>query len=66
MVLTPTDEVRAIRRELAARLGNDIHRIVDETQRHERESGHTFISLPARAPQREDTPNQPLHRTGAA
>lgn len=54
MIPAPTDDVRAIRRELAARFGNDIHRIVEETQRRERESGQTFISLPPRAPQHAD------------
>ena len=39
--LTPTDEIRAIRRELAERCGNDIHRIAAELRQHELESGRT-------------------------
>lgn len=57
MVPTPTDEIRAARRELAARLGNDIHLIAEETRRHQRESGRAFVSLPARPPQAGTTPN---------
>ncbi len=66
MMPTPTDEIRAARRELAARLGNDIHRIAEETRRCERESGRTYVSLPARTPQPGATPNQPQQQTGAA
>jgi hypothetical protein len=47
---SPTEEIRAIRRELAARFGNDIHRIAEETRRRERESGRKYISLPLRKP----------------
>lgn len=66
MVPTPTDEIRAIRRELAARSGNDVHRIAEETRQRQLDSGHTFISLPGRAPQHEGGPNEARHRTGAA
>lgn len=51
MTPTPTDEIRAIRRELAARFDNDVHRIADDTRRRQRESGRTYISLPKRPPQ---------------
>lgn len=47
---TPTEEIRAIRRELAARFDNDVHRIADETRRRQRESGRQYISLPRRLP----------------
>ena len=66
MVPTPTDEVRAIRRALAAAAGNDIRRIAEEARRGERESGRAYISLPPRAPQREDGPSLPTPRTRAA
>lgn len=65
MILTPTEEIRAIRRELAERSGNDIHRIAEETRQHQRESGRAYVSLPARAPQHEGGPIPSLHRTGA-
>ena len=66
MTPTPTDEVRAIRRELAARSGNDVHRIAEETRQRQRESGRTYVSLPARAPQHEDGSNQPPKPAGAS
>ena len=66
MIPTPTDEIVAARRELAARLGNDIHRIAEETRRRQRESGRTYISLPAGPLQSGRPPNQPLQQTGAA
>lgn len=59
MIPTPTDEIRAIRRELAARLNNDIDLIVEETRRQEQESGLTYITLPARPARPEVTPDQP-------
>jgi hypothetical protein len=66
MIPTPTDEIRAARRELAARLDNDVHRIADETRRRQRESGRTYISLPARSPQPSRSPIQPLQQTAGA
>lgn len=62
MIPTPTDEIRAARRELAARFGNDIRLIAEETRRRQRESGRTYVSLPGRPPQPGTTPNL----TGAA
>ena len=63
MTPTPTEEIRAARRELAARLGNDIHLIVEETRRRQQESGRTFTTLPARPPQVFATPNPTRHPT---
>jgi hypothetical protein len=65
MLPTPTDEIRAVRRELAAGLDNDIHRIAEETRRRQRESGRTYISLPARSPQSGRLSNKPLQQTAA-
>ena len=65
MVPTPTDEVRAIRCELAARSGDDIHRIAEETRRRQLASGNTYLSLPARPPRCEDGPTQTLQQTPA-
>ncbi len=64
MVPTPTEEIRAIRRELAARFGNDIHRIAEETRRRQRESGRTYILLPKRPPQPQSTTNKAMQRSG--
>ena len=60
MIPTPTEEIRTIRRELAAQLDNDIHRIAEETRRRQRESGRTYISLPKRHPQTRNTTDQAL------
>lgn len=65
MMPTPTDEILVARRELAARLGNDIHLIAEETRRREHDSGRTYVSLPARPPQPVATPNLALQQTEA-
>jgi hypothetical protein len=65
MLPTPTDEIRAVRRELAAALDNDIHRIPEETRRRQRESGRIYISLPAGSPQSGRLSNKSLLLTTA-
>jgi len=45
---SPTDEIRAIRHELAAKFDNDIKRIGDDLRRQQRESGREYIRLPRR------------------
>jgi hypothetical protein len=62
VIPSPTEEIRAIRRELAARFGNDLHRIAEETRRRQRDSGKEYISLPKRPPQAHDTTNHAIHR----
>src|SRR5260221_573266 len=47
---SPTDEIRAIRHELAVRFGNDMAKIVADLKRQQRESGLTYIRLPKRQP----------------
>ena len=47
---SPTDEIRAIRHELAARFDNDIDRIFADLLRQQRESGRKYIRLPKRSP----------------
>ncbi len=64
MIPTPTEEIRAIRRELATEFGNDVHRIAEETRRQQRESGRLFISLPRRHPVPRSTTNTALHPSG--
>ena len=66
MVPTPTDEIRAIRRELATRSGNDLHRIAEETRRRQLESGHAYLLLPPRTPQHDDGPDQGRQQAPAA
>ena len=52
MTPDPTEEIKAIRHRLGAEMGFDLHRIVEQAQKEERESGRTYIRLPQREPQR--------------
>lgn len=53
MTTSPTDEIRAIRHELAARFDNDLDRIVADLRRRQEESGREYITLPKRPAQLE-------------
>ena len=64
MIPSPTDEIKAIRRKLAARLNNDVHRIAEELRQHELASGRTYITLPKREPVYQTGPNKALHASG--
>lgn len=48
MMPDPTDEIRQIKHRLAAEYGNDLHRIVEETRRRQRESGRESVAVPKR------------------
>ena len=50
MIPDPTDEIKAIRRKLAAKFDNDVLRIGADIRREERESGRVFVTLPKREP----------------
>jgi hypothetical protein len=52
MLMTPTEEIRAIRHELAARFDNDLVRIVADLQRQQRDSGREYVTLAKRPPRR--------------
>lgn len=54
--MTPTEEIRAIRHELAARFDNNLHRIVADLQRQQRESGREYLVLPRRPPRVTEQP----------
>ncbi len=43
-----TDEIRGIRRELAAKFGNDLDLILADIRRREASDGRTYISLSPR------------------
>ena len=64
MIPSPTDEIKAIRRKLAARLDNDVHRIAEELRQHELASGRTYLSLPKREPVYHTQHNKALQNTG--
>jgi len=59
-----TDEIRAIRHELAAQFDNDLDRIVADLRRQQRESGRDYIELPRREPRSSASTNQALHASG--
>ena len=61
-----TEEIRRIRRELAARFDNDLDRIVDDLQRQQRESGREYIRLPKRGPRSDQSANNAMHTSGGA
>ena len=67
MIPDPTDEIRAIKRKLSDACDNDIRRIVEETRRHQRESGRKSVSVatPIQNSHRDST-NHPLQRSGEA
>ena len=46
-----TQEIREIRHQLAARQGNDVHRIGEELRRRQKESGRRVVRLPKRDPE---------------
>ncbi len=48
MCSDPNDEILAIKRRLAARLNNDLHRIAEDVRRRQGQSGHEILSLPPR------------------
>ncbi len=56
MIPNPTDEIRAIKRKLAAACGNDIHRIAEDARRRQRESGRQSVEVPQ--PTAETAPNK--------
>ena len=61
MIPDPTDEIRAIKRKLSDACDNDIRRIVEESRRHQRESGRKSVSLatPIQS-SRGDSTNNPI------
>ncbi len=43
-----TEEIRAVRRELAAQFGNDVSRILADVRRREASDGRKYVTLPKR------------------
>jgi hypothetical protein len=60
MIPDPTEEIRAIKRELAAKFDYDIHRIFADLQRQQRESGRVYVTLPPRPPRQQPTTSHVL------
>ena len=57
MIPDPTDEIRAIKRKLAAECGNDIRRIVEAARRRQRQSGRVSVEVPSSQPDAKNTSN---------
>jgi hypothetical protein len=64
MIPDPTDEIRAIKRKLAAECGNDIRRIAEESRRRQRESRRPSVSVPQPQLTAEDMTNNAFNRSG--
>lgn len=65
MVRNPiTEEIRDVRRRLAARFENDVYRIGAETRRLQAASNRRVDRLPKRAPFPASTPNEAVNRSG--
>ena len=60
----PTEEIRQIKRQLAAQFDNDLHRIAEETRRHQRESGRKVVTRPPRVPEATSTMNRGIDASG--
>lgn len=48
MFSDPNDEILAIKRRLAAKLDNDLHRIAEDVRQRQGQGGHEVLSLPPR------------------
>jgi hypothetical protein len=48
-----TEEIRGIRRKLAAQFENDVSRILADVRQHEASDGRAYIALPKRPARRE-------------
>ena len=64
MIPDPNDDILAIKRRLAAKFDNDVHRIAEETRRRQRTSGRKVVSLPPRRCTPTGTTNQAMQRSG--
>jgi hypothetical protein len=66
MVPDPTEEIRAIKRELAAKFDFDIHRIGEDLRRRQRESGRVYVTLPPRRPRQQPATSNVLPASNPA
>ncbi len=64
MIPDPNDEILAIKHKLSVACGNDIRRIVEETRRHQHESGRKSVPVPLRLQTTMNTTDNPLQRSG--
>lgn len=59
----PTEEIRQIKRQLAAQFDNDLHRIAEDIRRRQPASGHKVVTRPPRLPEPEKAANRAIHST---
>jgi hypothetical protein len=65
MIPDPTDEIKVIRRKLAAKFDDDVRRIGADIRRQQRESGRIYITLRKREPVlTRAAGNHPMQRSG--
>lgn len=50
MIIDPTEDIKRIRRALAAKFDNDVARIGEDIRLQQRLSGRVYITLPKRHP----------------
>jgi hypothetical protein len=62
MIPDPNEEILATKRRLAAKFGNDIHRIVDDLRSRQCDGDYEVISLPPR--RCSVTTNNAMQRSG--
>jgi hypothetical protein len=64
MIPDPNDEILAIKRRLAAKFNNNIHRIAADVRKRQGQSGHEVISLPPRRCVPNTTTNKAVNPSG--
>ena len=64
MIADPNDEILSIKRRLAAKFDNDLHRIAEDIRRRQSEGGRQVLSLPPRRYEPGNPTNNPLQRSG--
>jgi hypothetical protein len=62
----PTEEIRQIKRQLAAQFDNDLHRIAEETRRRQRECGRKVVTRPPRVLEAANKTNHGLQPSGGS
>jgi len=61
-----TEEIRSIRRKLAAQFDNDVSRILADVREHEASDGRSYVTLPKRPACTETTDRSDVRRTRAS
>jgi hypothetical protein len=62
--MTPTEDIRRARHELASRFDNDLDQFVADLRRQQYDSGREYLTLPPRRPNGAVTTNKGMHASG--